>query len=168
MLALAWTPLLVSCKGPKHLSTHDFDTGRRAFEALEHKREAIDQDDSGAADRWEKLYRSKLIREVGLNSPAIDALLDYDFSISLKSLTRSELNTARIDQESARSSPGERAGARQKYEKLAGRYPDVETVVRLCRDDAAAYFVAGVPATNTCAQRLAPLKAAYHAEHPKQ
>src|SRR6185369_1223110 len=109
MLALAWTPLLVSCKGPKHLSTHDFDTGRRAFEALEHKREAIYQDDSGAADRWEKLYRSKLIREVGLNSPAIDALLDYDFSISLKSLTRSELNTARIDQESARSSPGERA-----------------------------------------------------------
>jgi hypothetical protein len=168
ILALGCSPLMVSCKGPMYLSVRDFDTGRTAFEALEQKREAVEHDDSEATDRWEKVYRSKLIRKLSPESPAFDAILDYDLSISLKGLTRAEISIAKVDKDSARSSPEEASGARQKYEKLTGRYPDVEAAIRVCRDDAAKYFITGVPATGTCDQRLGPLKKAYDAEHPKQ
>ncbi|HTS29979.1 MAG TPA: hypothetical protein VMH81_29105 [Bryobacteraceae bacterium] len=166
VLGIVSMPLLLSCQGPMHLSSRDYDTGRAAFDALEQKLVSIDNGDREATDRWERLYRSQLLRKVSTHSPAFDAIVNYDFAISLKSLTGSELRIAMMGRDSGWS-PSEAAAARQKSVKLTRRFSEADAAVKLCRDEAAQYFLPGVRATDACSKALAPLRAAFHAEHPE-
>jgi hypothetical protein len=167
-LGIACAPLFLAWKGPMYLTPWAYYASRPAFEALEHKLDANDRGNSEETDRWEHLYRSKLLGKVPTPSAVFDAIIDYDFSISLKGLTRAEMRLAIVDADRASAMPAEvSSAARQKSLKLTRRYAEVEAAVKLCRADAAQYFEKDVHATGTCTKVLAPLKVIYHAEHPK-
>jgi hypothetical protein len=141
--------MMVGCgHGPMRLSEADYTSGNAAMDAIDHEAATNERAEREAWHQAEDIQLEKLKQ----NLPLYRSLIDYQVAISKIHIARLKQENANLQFRQAELAQSQRKGfaAIQALREAKTEEAQWKVTAKMCRDDAARWFAADVPATGTC------------------